>query len=112
MVRVLGATLNAEIDLSRRLAADRGTRQVYPHSSQVLATSGRCHTNRTQPILAPSRRRVNAPPSCLLRGDVAETFGWRPGGWASGWYRREIGQQDKILRGVPIHNYRMAKTLG
>lgn len=25
---------------------------------------------------------------------------------------RVLERQDKILRGVPIHNYRMAKTLG
>jgi len=49
-----------EIDLIRRLAADRGTRQVYPHSSQVLARSARRHANRTRSILAASPRRVNA----------------------------------------------------
>jgi hypothetical protein len=64
---MLGAALNMEIDLNRRLAADRGTRQVYPHFSQVLARSGRCHPNRTQPILVPPRRRVNAPPSGCQR---------------------------------------------
>ena len=33
----MGATMNAEIVLIRRLAADLGIRHVYPHSSQVLA---------------------------------------------------------------------------
>jgi hypothetical protein len=33
----LGATMNAEIVVIRRLAADLGTRHVHPHSSQVLA---------------------------------------------------------------------------
>jgi hypothetical protein len=58
-----------EIDLIRRLAADRGTRQVYPHSSQVLARPGRCHINRTRSILAASPRRVNA------RWSTANTLG-------------------------------------
>jgi hypothetical protein len=35
--RAPGATWNAEIDLTRRLAADRGTRHVCPHLLQVLA---------------------------------------------------------------------------
>ena len=33
----LGATMYAEIVLSRLLAADLGTRHVNPHASQVLA---------------------------------------------------------------------------
>jgi hypothetical protein len=36
--RAVGGVPDREIVLIRRLAAERGIRPVYPHSSQVLAT--------------------------------------------------------------------------
>jgi len=41
------ATEATDIELTRRRAADLGTRQVYPHSAQVLAYSFADQGNRT-----------------------------------------------------------------
>jgi hypothetical protein len=41
------ATVNAEIDLRRRLAADLGMCHMHPHLPQVLAYSRRGQGNRT-----------------------------------------------------------------
>ena len=43
---VRDATEIIEIDRTRRCAAHRGTRQMYPHSAQVRAYSRGCHGNR------------------------------------------------------------------
>ena len=58
-----------------------------------------------RPVAAPSQRAalVHAP-GVTEASELARRFFERKGFVV-------LERQDKILRGVPIHNYRMAKTL-